>query len=583
METSQLYYGDNLDILRKYIKDESIDLIYLDPPFNSKANYNILFKESSGESSKSQIEAFTDFWHWDSESAKTFDNLVTSAAPVNVIKATDALVNLLGHNDMSAYIVMMTVRLLELKRVLKKTGSIYLHCDSTASHYLKIMMDQIFGPTNFVNEIIWRRTGSNNSADGFGPIHQTILFYAKDKNEMKFYYTKGPYTIDYVKKFFIEEDERGIFRSVLLTGPGTRKGDSGKPWKGYNPTSSGRHWQPASYLYEKYKELTNDDLSKYPLLERLEKLDGIGLIHWGKNAKVPTYKLYLKDASGVPYQDIWAFQPGTQGCIYNNPNIGIDQDVKWLTGEDKEKLGYPTQKPLGLLERILRASSKEGDIVLDPFCGCGTTIDASEKLGRKWVGIDITHLAINLIKRRIKDKYPNAKFDIIGEPKDLEGAKQLATSDRYQFQWWALSLIDAIPANDKKKGADTGIDGEIFYRTADKTIRVLVQVKSGEVQVKDIRDFAYVCSKANYGIFITLEDPTGPMEKVAIEQGYTKETVSNEQVPKLEIITIKELLEQSKVPKVQQVYNKVNVSYKKAQHKKERKVKELKKGRNKKL
>ena len=356
---NKLYFGDNLDVLQDHIPDESVDLIYLDPPFNSNATYNVLFQEKSGENSVAQITAFEDTWHWGLESEKVYEELVTKG-PKRLADLLQAFRTFLGSNDMLAYLTMMAIRLVELHRVLKPTGSIYLHCDPTASHYLKLLIDSVFGPQHFRNEIIWRRTGSNNNAKRFGPLHQIIFFYVKT-DEAPFYQPKGPYTKDYIEDFFTEEDERGTYQSVALTGPGRRTGDSGLAWRGYDPTSVGRHWQPASYLYAKYRELTGEDLAQYPLLERLDKFDEVELIHWGSRGSVPRYKFYLSDAPGVPLQDIWAYQPGTKGCVYGNPEVGIDQDVKWLSTKDKERLGYPTQKPEGILERIIRGSSEKGD------------------------------------------------------------------------------------------------------------------------------------------------------------------------------------------------------------------------------
>jgi adenine specific DNA methylase Mod len=543
MENNILYYGDNLEIIRKYFPDNSIDLIYLDPPFNSNAAYNILFKEPTGEPSQAQITAFDDTWHWSIESERTFQEIITNA-PINVAELITAFRNFIHQNDMMAYLVMMCIRLLELKRVLKLTGSIYLHCDSTASHYLKILMDAVFGIRNFRNEIIWRRTGSNSAAKRFGPIHQTILYYAKS-NMSSFYPVPAPYTKGYIDDYFTEQDERGSYRPVLLTGPGTRKGDSGKAWHSYDPTKSGRHWQPASYIYTKYRELTGDDLSNYPLLERLDRLDEIGLIHWAKKegGGVPNYKYYQLDAPGVLLQDIWAYQPGTEGCVYGKPSEGIDQDVKWLSTKDKERLGYPTQKPEGILERIIKSSSKEGDLVLDPFCGCGTTVVVANKLNRKWIGIDITHLAITTMKWRLEKIFPGIKYKTIGEPKDLAGAQELAKNNKYQFQWWAVSLVGGQPYGDKKKGADTGIDGYLYFMDEkDKVKKAIISVKGGGTSVKDIRDLGHVIDreKADLGIFITLEQPTGPMGTEAVTKGFYHSPLG-EDYPRMQILTIEDL------------------------------------------
>lgn len=540
--SGKLFYGDNLKVLKE-LQDESVDLIYLDPPFNSNANYNVLFKEASGEKSASQITAFEDTWHWTDAAEEILDDIRNDRSINEEVKnAIEALVGMLKRkSDMSAYLVNMTIRLCQLHRILKSTGSIYLHCDPAASHYLKILMDKIFGPENFKNEIIWRRTASNNSANRFGPIHQSILFYGKT-SDMKFYYPYGRYTKEYVKKFFKYSDERGVFSPVLLTGPGTREGDSGKPWRGYDPTTSGRHWQPASYLYDKFKNLTGVDLATFPLLKRLDELDKIGMIHWGKReGNIPRYKLYLNDAQGVPLQDIWAFQPGTQGCVYGDDDVGIDEDVKWISASDNERLGYPTQKPVGLLERIIKASSKEGDIILDPFCGCGTTVHAAEKLKRNWIGIDITHLAIRLIKRRLSGPFPNAKIEVRGEPTDVSGAEELFKASSKEFETWAISLVGATPVE-----TDEGRDGII--RSSMKgfgSYKGYVQVKGGEhLNPGFMRDFIHTVNrdKANYGIFITLREPTEGMRQEALKEGFVKDAYG-QRIPKIQLITIRELLE----------------------------------------
>ena len=483
-----LYYGDNLEILRKYIKDESVDLIYLDPPFNSNATYNVLFKDEKGQS-RSQIKAFTDFWHWDEESAKTYDYLVTNPnIPAKVSNLISALHGFLGQNQMSAYLVMIAVRLIELHRVLKNTGSLYLHCDPTASHYLKIVLDSIFGEESFRNEIVWCYTGASSPNQKQFPRKHGIIFW----------YSKG---------------ENWVFNEDAVRIP--------------------------------YSEAT---------LQRIKAGEEGGKssesIFHGKRTKREI------NENGKLVEDWWEI-----------PVVGSTA---------KERLGYPTQKPLALLERIIKTSSNKGDIILDPFCGCGTTIDASEKLERKWIGIDITHLAINLIKRRIKEKYPYCKFEVVGEPKDVEGARDLALKDRYQFEWWALSLIDARPANDKKKGADQGVDGIILLQNPNtkEPIKALVQVKSGHVKSDMITALkgAMERDKAKYGIFITLEEPTQPMVKEALEKGFETEPLTKEKIPKVEIITIKELLD-GKIPKLHQVYNRINITYQKAEKDKTREEK----------
>lgn len=580
-----LYYGDNLDVLQKYISSESIDLIYLDPPFKSSQDYNILFREQDGSRAAAQIKAFHDTWRWDQESSKSFHEVVLAGG-----RTADVMVafeKFLGHNDMLAYLSMMAPRIVELKRVLKNTGSIYLHCDTTASHYLKILMDAIFGPENFSNEIIWRRTASNKSVKRFGPIHQSIFFYRKSK-DVYFNQTYTPYIKEYIKKNFRYKDNYGIYRIVILTGPGIRSGDSGKEWRGYNPSDSGRHWQPASYLYQKYEETTGQDLAQYPLIERLDKLDEIGLIYWPPKGKVPGYKYYLDDAPGLRVQDLWFYQPGTEGCVHGDSDDCIGEDIKWLSSMDRERLSYPTQKPEGLLKRIIMASSKEGDIVLDPFCGCGTTVSVAQQLNRSWIGIDITHLAISLIKHRLRSTFVDSiNYKVIGEPVSLPDARTLAKQDPYQFQWWALGLVGARPV-EQKKGADRGIDGRIYFfpqaRVKGKPEQIIFSVKAGNITVSHIRDLVGVINreKAAIGVFISLNKPTRPMRREAASAGFYEsvEVVQNI-YPRIQLLTIEELLDGKHVEYPSYAQWRGNVTLKKAPKtgklKKEAKVPKLEK------
>jgi len=331
--------------------------------------------------------------------------------------------------------------------------------DPAASHYLKVMTDEIFGAGNFRNEIIWRRTGSNSALKRFGPIHQTILYYRRSA-ATPFYPQAGPYTKGYVEDYFTEQDERGRYRPVLLTGAGARSGDSGEAWRGYDPTDKNRHWQPSSYVYEKYTKLTGDDASKYPLLERLERFDAAGLFHWPMKADgVPNYKLYLADAPGVYHQDIWSYVPGTEGDVFGRPEEGIGRDVKWIGARDREALGYPTQKPEGVLERIIRSSSKRGDIVLDPFCGCGTTVAVAARLERQWIGIDISTTAVNLVSRRLA-RLGVATIKTEGLPRTVDDLRKL----KYQeFENWIINRVHG--RHSKRPVHDMGIDGYSFLES----------------------------------------------------------------------------------------------------------------------
>jgi len=432
MDLNTLYYGDNLTILRRYFPNESVDLIYLDPPFNSNASYNILFKEpgTGGEQSAAQITAFDDTWHWTLETEQAFQEIVKTA-PATVVNLMTALKDAIHRNDLLAYLTMMCIRLLELKRVLKQTGSLYLHCDPTASHYLKILLDAIFGKENFRNEIVWLYKGRELSHRNYNKKHDIIFFYTKsDKYRFNWEAILEPLEESSKKALARYKDEKGYFIVRYKKGGG------------FAP---------------------------------IEK-EGEG-----------TYRQYVP--KGVPPRD-WFY---------------ADYARK------SELLGYRTQKPEALLERIIKASSNEGDTVLDPFCGCGTAVVAAHRLNRKWIGIDITHLAINLIKGRLKDNFPEIELKAaVGEPVDLAGAEALALQNRYQFQWWALSLVDARPFGDKKKGADTGIDGFLFFNDAGETKKAVVQVKSGKVGVSQIRELNAVVAreKAEMGFFLTLKTPT---------------------------------------------------------------------------
>lgn len=467
MKTNVLYFGDNLEILRKHIPDNSIDLIYLDPPFNSKKDYNILFKENGGVESEAQIKAFTDTWHWTQTAQDTYHEVVTKG-PLKVAKLIGALHDAIGGNDVMAYLVMMTARLIELHRVLKPTGSLYLHCDPTASHYLKLVLDQMFGPANFRNEIVWCYRAGGVPRKGYPRKHDILFFYTKSKN-FSFNNEYVPYTEGTLK--------RGL---TAVKGKYFDKG--------------------------------------------------------------------LR-AEGTPIQDWWS-------------------DLqKVLSPTAKEMLGYPTQKPLSLLERIIRASSNEGDIILDPFCGCGTAVVAAHKLNRRWLGIDVTHLAIALMRNRLKDSF-GIDAEVIGEPVDLASAQALCRQKpdgRYQFQWWALSLIEARPLGEKKKGADKGIDGVIHFidEVSGKPRRVVVQVKSGHVHAKDIRELKDVASSNAMGVFITLQPPTGEMETEAVSAGYYHSPIWDKDYPKIQILTIEELLNGKTVDMPPQTQT--NVTFAKAQ------------------
>jgi site-specific DNA-methyltransferase (adenine-specific) len=503
--TNHLFYGDNLQVLRNEIRDETVDLVYLDPPFNSQANYNVLFRSPTGTQSQAQIEAFEDTWHWNEHAETAFDEVLRSGNG-EVAEMLRAFRTFLKENDMMAYLTMMAVRLIELHRVLKPTGSLYLHCDPTASHYLKLLLDGVFGAVNFRNEIIWKRKAgrgeTNNSAVRFGVSHDILLFYAKTQ-DAKFLRQHRPNNQDYLDSKFTHTDDKGrVYRLDNLTSPSYRP-NLIYEYKGYPPPEKG--WAVSR---ERMEQMEAEDRLYFPtkMTQRIQR------------------KRFLDELEGETVDTLW-------------------DDISPINSQAQERLGYPTQKPLTLLERILKTSSEEGDVVLDPFCGCGTTIHAAQKLGRKWIGIDITHLAISLIEKRLRDAFPGISFDVHGTPKDIDGARELADRDKYQFQWWAVSLVNAVPYGGKKKGADSGIDGFIYFKPDGKTTeRAIVSVKGGvNVGVPMIRDLGHVVDreKAKIGIFITLAEPTRPMLTEAVKAGFYETEYGK--FPKLQILTIEEL------------------------------------------
>lgn len=502
--SNQLFYGDNLQVLREHIADESVDLIYLDPPFNSKATYNVLFKAPGGQHSQAQIEAFEDSWHWNDHAEAAFDEIILSGNTA-VAELARAMRSFLGENDMMAYLTMMAIRLLELRRVLKPTGSMYLHCDPTASHYLKLLLDAVFGIFNFRNEISWRRSNPKSHGSVNFPNCRDIIFRYSKTDKCIFNRVYGEHDPEYVRKAYKYSDERGQYRLLPLLNP-----NDDRPNLTYEFLGVTRVWRWTR--------------------QRMQKAYEDGLVVQLKPGAVPQYKKYLEDSAGRTITNDW-------------------DDIRPIGAG--EELGYPTQKPLALLERVILSSSNEGDIVLDPFCGCGTTVHAAQKLDREWIGIDITHLAIALIERRLKDSFPRIEFEVHGTPKDHEGAQALARADKYQFQWWALSLVGAIPYQGRKKGADSGIDGVIYFKPDGKTTeRAIISVKGGEkVNVSMIRDLAHVVDRerAPIGVFLTLAPPTRPMRTEAAKFGVYKTDYGT--YPRLQIMTIGEVLD-GKLPEV---------------------------------
>ncbi len=517
--TNRLYYGDNLDVLRQHIADESVDLIYLDPPFNSNASYNILFKSPAGAGADASIEAFDDTWAWGPSASEALMD-ITASGNHKLHVLCQAMKTAIGENAMMAYLAMMAVRLQELHRVLKPTGSLYLHCDPTASHYLKLVLDAVFGPEGFRTEISWRRQSAHNDAaqgrKQFGNVRDIIFFYTKS-DDWAFNWLFTPYDETYVNSFYryIEEGTGRRYRLGDITAPG-----------GANPAKRNPHYEFLGVTrYWRYSQ------------ERMQSLYEEGRIIQTKPGRVPQYKRYLDEMPGVALQNDWT-------------------DINPLHGAEQERLGYPTQKPRALLERIIAASSNPGDVVLDPFCGCGTAVDAAQKLGRGWIGIDITHLAIGLIEKRMNEGYNGggkraAVWETIGSPRDLASAQRLALDDPHQFQHWITLKLGGYPWMGGKKGGDKGVDGYFYYvGDGGQTETGVISVKAGgNVNPGMVRDLGRVMARDGHklGLFVCAALPTKGMTDEAASHGLIETDWGR--FPALQTFTLAELF-QDRMPKL---------------------------------
>ena len=505
MPDNVLYYGDNLDILRRYVADESVDLVYLDPPFNSNATYNVLFAEHHGERAASQIKAFEDTWTWDVVAEWSYKQTVEGGGRVS--KALQAFHTLLGPSNMLAYLAMMAPRLVELRRVLKPTGSIYLHCDPTASHYLKLLMDAVFGPEHFRGEICWQRsTAKGHAFTRYPSAQDTLLYYAKD-DEPIWHTQYLPHREEYIESHYRNVEPETGRRYTLgdCLNPNPDRPNLTYEWNGLTRVW---RWTP----------------------EKMQEMHDAGRLIYTKSG-MPRYKRYLDEMAGSAVTTVWT-------------------DIPPINSQAAERLGYPTQKPEALLERIISTSTNEGDVVLDPFCGCGTATVAAQKLVRHWIGIDVTHLAITLIKTRLKDSFglvADRDYRVVGEPVSLPDAQALAATDPWQFQWWALGLVGARPA-EQKKGADKGIDGRLYFHEDDTvTKQIVLSVKAGHTSSPHLRDLRGVVERegAAIGVLICMQEPTSHMRTEAAAAGFYDSPWGSH--PRVQILTVRDLLDGKRI------------------------------------
>ena len=524
-ENRTLVRGDNLEEMRQF-PDDCIDLIATDPPFNSNRNYFVPYRDEHGQEPDTLIRAFTDTWTWGEAAEEAYQHLLVEKGG-QIEDTIQGLRQFLNETPMMAYLVMMAIRIVEMHRILKSTGSLYLHCDPSASHYLKIILDAIFGASNFRNEIVWQRTSSHNDGNRFGRVHDIILFYSKNPKPLwnPVYTAHDP---EYVDRFYRYEDERGCYRVGDLTAAGvTQRGESGQTWRGINPSAVGNHWRaPRREAWPEGVE-PPENYESLSVHEKLDVLDTNGLIYWPPRGRVPGFKRYLSTSRGRRVTDVVT-------------------DINPLTGNSKERTGYPTQKPTELYKRFITASSNEGDLVLDPFCGCGTTLVAAEELNRHWIGIDLTYLSIGAVRQQFERLFPQYResISVEGTPENEEQALRLASDDPHAFEDWCVTHVLEFRSNDKR-GADGGIDGTFRFpigRVKGRQAygKAVAQVKGGTYTLSHVRDFrtAMQNTNADLGVFVVTTPPTRGMQTEATRSGTYTHPRYDLSVPVLQIYEI---------------------------------------------
>ena len=524
-ENRTLVRGDNLEEMRQF-PDDCIDLIATDPPFNSNRNYFVPYRDEHGQEPDTLIRAFTDTWTWGEAAEEAYQHLLVAEGG-QIEDTIQGLRQFLNETPMMAYLVMMAIRIVEMHRILKSTGNLYLHCDPSASHYLKIILDAIFGANNFRNEIVWQRTSSHNEGNRFGRVHDIILFYSKNPKPLwnPVYTAHDP---EYVDRFYRYEDERGCYRVGDLTAAGvTQRGKSGQTWRGINPSTVGNHWRaPRREAWPEGVE-PPENYESLSVHEKLDVLDANGLIYWPPRGRVPGFKRYLSTSRGRRVTDVVT-------------------DINPLTGNSKERTGYPTQKPTELYKRFITASSNEGDLILDPFCGCGTTLVAAEELNRHWIGIDLTYLSIGAVRQQFERLFPQYRESVTveGTPENEEQSLRLARNNPHAFEDWCVTHVLEFRSNDRR-GADGGIDGTFRFpigRVKGRQAygKAVAQVKGGTYTLSHVRDFrtAMQNTNADLGVFVVTTPPTRGMQTEATRSGTYTHPRYDLSVPVLQIYEI---------------------------------------------
>lgn len=513
-----LYYGDNLEILQRFVSDETVDLVYLDPPFNKNKAYSLIFRDESGRMSDAQLATLEDYWHWGPTPSQHYEYLTNSEihggfVPHGVSDLMGALHSSIRPSPLLAYLVEMAVRLLELRRVLRSTGSLYLHCDPTASHYLKVVLDAVFGPENFRSEITWQRTNVHSDSREWSAVSDRLLYYVKDaRAAFTWNPPHFPHSPEHVRSKYQHQDEDGRRYTLSdMTSPNPRP-NMMYEWRGFPSPAMGWRYERAT----------------------MERLDAEGRIWYPASLeKRPRLKRYLDEMPGRLVTNVWT-------------------DIAPLNSQARERLGYPTQKPVALLDRIIRASSNPGDLVLDPFCGCGTAIEAAFDAGRQWLGIDISNLAVEVICERMRGR--GVEVSVFDWPTELDGVRRMieAPGGRHRFEAWALTRLNAQPVHDLGVGGpDQGIDGRISFTVPGGRVEtILVSVKSGHVGSPAIRDLLGTMhrERAVMGVLFTMQGPTEPMRKEVASSGFYRSPIDGRQYPRLVIHTVRQLIEGHSLP-----------------------------------